>query len=166
MAWTTAPHFAAALPVPGLRPAVRGLPPVAVKLFPTAAVLGLGFGWAALASRSLWAAIAMHFTNNALVVVLTRAGLDEVIAGRSEGSSPFSLRCSGLLLPTCAVGLAGAAHAASGEPVRPPSAAATDDDQLSLSRCWVISLCRYMRSICARRAASLTLPRGFLGRAR
>lgn len=46
------------------------------KLVPTM-LLGLGFGAAAVLSGSLWPAIAMHFTNNALVVLLVRAGLDE-----------------------------------------------------------------------------------------
>lgn len=46
------------------------------KLFPTT-LLGLGFGAAAVWSGSLWAAIAMHFVNNAVVVLLTRAGLDD-----------------------------------------------------------------------------------------
>lgn len=50
------------------------------KIFPTA-LLGVGFGFAALLGRSLWPAIIMHFTNNALVVVLIRAGLEEVPPG-------------------------------------------------------------------------------------
>jgi len=46
------------------------------KLVPTM-LLGIGFGAAAVLSGSLWPAIAMHFTNNALVVLLVRAGFDE-----------------------------------------------------------------------------------------
>lgn len=53
------------------------------KLFPTA-VLGLGFGLSVLLSRSLWAAIAMHFANNGWVVLLTRYGLDESPASRQD----------------------------------------------------------------------------------
>jgi sodium transport system permease protein len=47
------------------------------KLLPTA-LLGLGFGAATVMSRSLWSAIAMHFTNNALVVVLIRLGHEDL----------------------------------------------------------------------------------------
>lgn len=50
------------------------------KIFPTA-LLGIGFGFAAILGRSLWPAIIMHFTNNALVVLLIRAGLEEVPPG-------------------------------------------------------------------------------------
>jgi membrane protease YdiL (CAAX protease family) len=46
------------------------------KLLPTA-LLGLGFGAAAVWAGSLWPAMSMHFTNNALVVLCVRAGLDE-----------------------------------------------------------------------------------------
>jgi membrane protease YdiL (CAAX protease family) len=49
------------------------------KVIPTG-LLGLGFGAAAVLGRSLWAAIFMHFTNNALVVVLVRAGFEEAPA--------------------------------------------------------------------------------------
>jgi sodium transport system permease protein len=47
------------------------------KLLPTA-LLGLGFGAATVMSRSLWSAIAMHFTNNALVVLLIRLGHEDL----------------------------------------------------------------------------------------
>ena len=47
------------------------------KLLPTA-LLGLGFGAATVMSRSLWSAIAMHFTNNALVVMLIRLGHEDL----------------------------------------------------------------------------------------
>ena len=47
------------------------------KIFPTA-LLGIGFGLSAVMGRSLWAAIAMHCMNNAMVIVLVRAGLEEV----------------------------------------------------------------------------------------
>lgn len=46
------------------------------KFLPTT-LLGLGFGIAALLGASLVPAIAMHFTNNALVVLLVRAGFEE-----------------------------------------------------------------------------------------
>lgn len=46
------------------------------KILPTTA-LGIGFGAAAVWGRSLWPAMAMHCANNAMVVVLVRAGLDE-----------------------------------------------------------------------------------------
>lgn len=46
------------------------------KILPTT-MLGIGFGAAAVWGRSLWPAIAMHCANNALVVILIRAGLDE-----------------------------------------------------------------------------------------
>lgn len=46
------------------------------KFLPTSA-LGLGFGAVAVYSGSLWPAIAMHAVNNALVVVLVRAGQDD-----------------------------------------------------------------------------------------
>lgn len=46
------------------------------KILPTT-VLGIGFGAAAVWGRSLWPAMAMHCANNAMVVVLVRAGLDE-----------------------------------------------------------------------------------------
>lgn len=48
----------------------------ASKFLPTT-LLGLGFGIAALLGASLVPAIAMHFTNNALVVLLVRAGFEE-----------------------------------------------------------------------------------------
>jgi membrane protease YdiL (CAAX protease family) len=47
------------------------------KILPTA-LLGLGFGLAAVIGSSLWSAIAMHFANNAMVVLLIRVGLEEV----------------------------------------------------------------------------------------
>lgn len=43
------------------------------KLLPTT-ILGLGFGIAAVRSRSLWPAICMHLVNNGLVIVLVRGG--------------------------------------------------------------------------------------------
>lgn len=46
------------------------------KILPTT-MLGIGFGAAAVWGRSLWPAMAMHCANNALVVILIRAGLDE-----------------------------------------------------------------------------------------
>ncbi|MCS6914912.1 MAG: CPBP family intramembrane glutamic endopeptidase [Myxococcales bacterium] len=46
------------------------------KLLPTAA-LGFGFGVAVLGFGSLWAGVGMHLCNNALVIVLVRAGHDE-----------------------------------------------------------------------------------------
>ncbi len=46
------------------------------KLMPTL-LLGLGFGAAALWGRCLSPAITMHFSNNALVLLLVRAGFDE-----------------------------------------------------------------------------------------
>lgn len=46
------------------------------KLLPTT-LLGIGFGIAAMASGSLYPAIAMHFTNNALVLLLVRQGIDD-----------------------------------------------------------------------------------------
>jgi membrane protease YdiL (CAAX protease family) len=64
------------------------------KIFPTA-LLGIGFGFAAILSRSLWPAIIMHFTNNALVVVLIRAGLEEVPQG---GTSYLVILSIGSLL--------------------------------------------------------------------
>lgn len=123
-----APRFAAALPVLACALLFGVFHLSLSKLFPTA-VLGLGFGWAALASRSLWAAIAMHFTNNALVVVLTRAGLDESLAGRSEGASLLQLALQlGLLLPTCAVGWLGLRLLRQASQSAGPSVAVADDD--------------------------------------
>ncbi len=46
------------------------------KMLPTA-ILGFGFGAVVLWTGSLWPAIAMHFGNNALVILLLRAGLEE-----------------------------------------------------------------------------------------
>jgi membrane protease YdiL (CAAX protease family) len=46
------------------------------KFLPTT-LLGISFGAGVLLSGSLWSAIAMHCTNNALVVLLVRAGFDE-----------------------------------------------------------------------------------------
>ena len=46
------------------------------KLLPTA-VLGIGFGAAAVWSRSLWPAIVMHLVNNGLVIFLVRGGQDD-----------------------------------------------------------------------------------------
>ena len=46
------------------------------KLLPTA-VLGLGFGAAAVWSRSLWPAMVMHLVNNGLVIILVRIGHDD-----------------------------------------------------------------------------------------
>ena len=43
------------------------------RLLPTA-VLGLGFGGAVVLTGSLWPAVGMHLVNNALVILLTRAG--------------------------------------------------------------------------------------------
>ncbi len=43
------------------------------KLLPTT-ILGLGFGIAAVRSRSLWPAVCMHLVNNGLVIVLVRGG--------------------------------------------------------------------------------------------
>jgi len=53
------------------------------KFFPTT-LLGIGFGAARVLSHSLWAAIAMHCTNNAMVILLTRAGWDEGPAAGSD----------------------------------------------------------------------------------
>lgn len=77
------PRYAAALPILACALLFGVFHLSLSKLFPTA-VLGLGFGVAVVLSRSLWAAIAMHFANNALVVVLTRAGLDESPAARED----------------------------------------------------------------------------------
>lgn len=55
------------------------------KLLPTA-VLGLGFGLAMLASGSLYAAMAMHATNNAAVIVLVRLGLADGAGSEPSGS--------------------------------------------------------------------------------
>ena len=72
------------------------------KLLPTG-ILGLGFGAVAVWSGSLWPAIVMHFTNNALVILLMRLGYEEPPAAARSFSA------SGLLLGTGAVlaGLAG-----------------------------------------------------------
>lgn len=74
------------------------------KFFPTT-LLGLGFGLARLWSHSLWAAIAMHCTNNVLVIVLARAGLDE---GPLAGDEHSLLVRLGLLAVACAAGVLGA----------------------------------------------------------
>lgn len=53
------------------------------KLLPTA-LLGVGFGAAAVWSRSLWPAIIMHLVNNGLVILLIRLGHeDPPVAGLS-----------------------------------------------------------------------------------
>ncbi len=54
------------------------------KLLPTS-VLGLGFGAAVLWKGSLWPAIAMHFANNTIVILLVRAGLEEPPAPSGNG---------------------------------------------------------------------------------
>lgn len=73
------------------------------KFFPTT-LLGIGFGVARVWSHSLWAAIAMHCTNNAMVIVLTRAGLDDGPAAGSELSLGTSL---GLLFGALVLGALG-----------------------------------------------------------
>lgn len=104
------PRYAAALPVLACALLFGIFHLSFSKLFPTA-ILGLGFGWALLASRSLWAAIAMHFTNNALVVVLTRAGLDESPSGRSDLSWLAQLGLGLAMLGCAALGLRILRHA-------------------------------------------------------
>ena len=52
-------------------------------------LLGLGFGAACVLGRSLWAAIFMHATNNALVLVLVRAGYEE--APKSLTAVPYAV---------------------------------------------------------------------------
>ncbi len=73
------------------------------KLVPTT-LLGIGFGAARVLSHSLWAAIAMHGTNNAMVIVLTRAGLDE---GPAVGSDLVTATSLGLLVAAIALGILG-----------------------------------------------------------
>jgi sodium transport system permease protein len=66
------------------------------NLLPTA-VLGLGFGAAAVRSRSLWPAMVMHLINNGLVIYLVRRG--------HEDPPVAALSLTGALTTAAAVGL-------------------------------------------------------------
>jgi len=75
------------------------------KILPTA-LLGLGFGAAVLLSGSLWASIAMHATNNLLVILLVRVGLAEPSAATLHQEHPALL----VLSVALAIGLGAAGY--------------------------------------------------------
>lgn len=67
------------------------------KLLPTA-VLGLGFGAAAVLSRSLWPAMVMHLVNNGLVILLVRRGHDDPPVSALSLAGALTTAAAGLLL--------------------------------------------------------------------
>lgn len=68
-----------------------------IRLAPTM-LFGALLAWAALASRSLWPAIAMHFLNNAAALTLA-------LAGGAEPARRFGLALAGLAAVTTGAGL-------------------------------------------------------------
>ena len=67
------------------------------KLLPTA-VLGLGFGAAAVVSRSLWPAMVMHLVNNGLVILLIRGGHEDPPLAALSLTGVLATAAAGLLL--------------------------------------------------------------------
>ena len=67
------------------------------KLLPTA-MLGLGFGAAAVLSRSLWPAMVMHLVNNGLVILLVRRGHEDPPVPALSLSGMLTTAAAGLLL--------------------------------------------------------------------